>query len=131
MTCLKKVGGEVMSDIITSRVIEKVVKELLEVLKRHRERYMDRMVGNLVRLSEDPLKDPLDELEGILKELRKVESSIAKILHGFPLVNALIGSWFFAVLAEAENLVQELYDEFRYDEDFLRRNGRKRWKGDV
>jgi hypothetical protein len=123
----KKVGGEVMSNIITSRIIEKEVKELLEVLKRQRGRYIDRMIENLARLSEDPL----DELEHILKELRRIESSVDKILHGFPLVNALIGSWFFAVIAEAESLVLELYDEFRYDDDFLRRNGRKRWKNRV
>jgi len=103
-----------MSNIITSGVIEKVVKELLEVLKKQRERYMDRMVENLVRSADDPI----DELETILKELDKVERSISQILHGFPLVNALIGSWFYAVLVEAESLIQELYDEIKFDEEF-------------
>jgi hypothetical protein len=106
-----------MSNIITSGIIERVVKELLEVLKRQRERYMYH-IKNSKYLSED-------ELENILKELSKIERSIDRILHGFPVVNALIGSWFYAVLVEAESLIKELYVKIKYDEESLR-NGKRR-----
>jgi len=96
-----------MSSISNTRVIEKVVRELLEVLRKQRERYIGRMVEDLYRLGDDAE----DVLEYLMKELNRIEYSVGQMLRIPSLIAVLIGSWFYAVLIEAEDLIEELYKE--------------------
>jgi hypothetical protein len=99
------------SGILTAR-LERDVRELLDVLKKQRDRYMERIIRYLDNLADDP-EDVLEDTMHVLYEIERLVERLVPIPSLFA---ALISSWFFAVLAESEALIEELYDEIQSKE---------------